>query len=354
MRKKTSPKKAHRVADIKTDELRHPSHDQGKMKNVEDTGGDMEKLTSLPPPEEITVPKSDNLEKATATPPQPEMATTPQEQTVTTAATTEENSTGKPEPAPETSLSGSGHITDNPLQSNNSDELKEPPIVIVPPDEGSATTSTKPDTSAPHTDGGKSDTGKEKQAVDVPPPAGMMDDGKQPQSSNLADRQAYFLTDKIPIERKNNLFLMGVLVAGAAILSFIGVYALFSSKAANKSESSSAPAAPTVASSEVSVQNTPTPAIDRKSWVFEVLNGSGQSGMAAKAAGKLTSMGYSVSKTGNADKNNYPQSIIFVSKEKADKVQAILEDIKDQIPIASVAGTITEKGVDVRLIIGKE
>lgn len=104
-------------------------------------------------------------------------------------------------------------------------------------------------------------------------------------------------------------------------------------------------------------QPSPSPLeqkLNRAEWSFEVLNGSGVSGLAKKVADQLIELGYQVIKTGNADKQNYEKSQIFVKDSLKDKVDLVIADIKDIVKIASVAGAIEDSTASARIIIGKD
>lgn len=114
-------------------------------------------------------------------------------------------------------------------------------------------------------------------------------------------------------------------------------------------------AKPTPASTPVAVQPTPTPnPLVRPEWSFEVLNGSGESGLAKIIAGKIQGLGYQVVKTGNADNSNYSQTQILVRQGLQDKIDVVIADLKDVIKIASIAGQLQEGTASARIIIGKD
>ncbi len=101
----------------------------------------------------------------------------------------------------------------------------------------------------------------------------------------------------------------------------------------------------------------PTPGLNplvRSEWSFEVLNGSGVTGAAKKVADKLKEMGYQVVKVGNAEKDDYNSSQIFISSTFKDKVDLLVADIKDAIKIASIAGELKDSSASARIIIGKD
>lgn len=99
---------------------------------------------------------------------------------------------------------------------------------------------------------------------------------------------------------------------------------------------------------------SPKPALIRSDWSFEVLNGSGITGLAKKVADQINSLGYQVVKTGNADKNDYPNTQIMVREELADKLDLIIADLKDIVKIASSGGQLKDSTSSARLILGKD
>lgn len=98
---------------------------------------------------------------------------------------------------------------------------------------------------------------------------------------------------------------------------------------------------------------TPNPLV-RSDWSLEILNGSGESGLAKKVAVKVQALGYQVVKTGNADKDNYTKTEILVKKDLLDKVDLVIADLKDTVRIASVAGQLQEGTASARIILGKD
>ncbi len=102
-------------------------------------------------------------------------------------------------------------------------------------------------------------------------------------------------------------------------------------------------------------QPTPTPQLlIRSDWSFEVLNGSGVTGLAKKIADQIKNLGYSVIKTGNADKQNYAQTQILLKSDFKDKADLVISDIKDIIKVASYAGELKDSTASARIIIGKD
>lgn len=94
--------------------------------------------------------------------------------------------------------------------------------------------------------------------------------------------------------------------------------------------------------------------LERSEWSFEVLNGSGSTGLAKKIADRIKDLGYQVVKTGNADKSNYPITQILVKKDLAEKLDLVIADLTDTIKIASYAGELNDSTASARIILGKD
>lgn len=92
---------------------------------------------------------------------------------------------------------------------------------------------------------------------------------------------------------------------------------------------------------------------DRSEWTLEVLNGSGVAGTAGKMAKKLEALGYTISKIGNAARQNYTSSEIFISPEFSDQSEQIIADLENILESATVSGELTEGTASARLVIGR-
>lgn len=96
----------------------------------------------------------------------------------------------------------------------------------------------------------------------------------------------------------------------------------------------------------------PSPAINKSEWSFEILNGSGEAGLAKKIGDRIKALGYEVVKVGNADKSDYATTQIFVKNVLKDKVNLIVADLKDAVKIASYAGELKDSTASARIILG--
>jgi len=152
-----------------------------------------------------------------------------------------------------------------------------------------------------------------------------------------------------PQEKSNKkLYVLGGVVLILMILGVLGFIFLYIN---NLPESKSAVVP--VAQVTIKPSPSPIPTLVRSEWPFEVLNGSGTSGVAKKAADKLAALGYKVIITDNADKQNYKGNELFVSQEMSSKAGLLITDLKDSFTIASVSGILKDSTASARIIIGK-
>lgn len=156
----------------------------------------------------------------------------------------------------------------------------------------------------------------------------------------------YNFSYNAPKKKSNKVTIVLVSILLMIILA-IGVFFFRSSV--------SAPAATPTPTPVAYETPSPSPAsIVRSDWSFEVLNGSGTSGLAKKIALELQNLGYQVVKTGNADKQTYAETEILVKKDLLGKIDLVIADLKDAIKIASIAGELTEGTASARIILGKD
>lgn len=183
--------------------------------------------------------------------------------------------------------------------------------------------------------------------------------------SNLA---AYSKSSHSPrgISSKTRAFLyvfIFILLIGGAI--FAGNYFLSSRQEEEKSQAAlvtSEPtptATPTPQESVTPTENpTPTekvtPTVAAKLRI-EVLNGSGQQGMASKMASFLKSKGYSITATGNADAFDYTQSVIQIKKSKNQFTAQLKKDLSASYSVDPTVQTLAESSTaDAIVIVGAE
>jgi hypothetical protein len=92
--------------------------------------------------------------------------------------------------------------------------------------------------------------------------------------------------------------------------------------------------------------------LSRAEIIFEVLNGSGITGLAQKGADKLETLGYQIGKVGNA--SSVTENELYLSEDIMDKSSLILKDLKTDFNISSVSGELKEASSSARIILGEE
>jgi len=85
-----------------------------------------------------------------------------------------------------------------------------------------------------------------------------------------------------------------------------------------------------------------------------VQNGSGEKGVAAKAADTLRGLGYNVVSAGNADNYDYSDVTIQVKSSKSDFLSLLKKDLSTSYTIGSSTSDLTAtSSSDALVIIGK-
>ena len=90
-------------------------------------------------------------------------------------------------------------------------------------------------------------------------------------------------------------------------------------------------------------------------WVrIEVLNGTGEPGVAARARDLLQSQGWHVVSIGDADRNDYGRTLIINYGVPDDLVEQVGVDLELDSNLSSLAGLDVTTPVDVRIVIGQD
>jgi hypothetical protein len=90
-------------------------------------------------------------------------------------------------------------------------------------------------------------------------------------------------------------------------------------------------------------------------WVrIEILNGTGQPGVAAETRDVLQKEGYQVVSIGDADRSDYGRTIIINYGAPNDVVQRVSSDLKLDPNLAQLQGLNTAAPVDVRIVVGRD
>jgi outer membrane biosynthesis protein TonB len=97
-----------------------------------------------------------------------------------------------------------------------------------------------------------------------------------------------------------------------------------------------------------------TTKLDRSKLSVEIQNGSGQAGVAGKAADTLKNLGYSVGSTGNADNYDYQGVTISVKSSKSSYLPLLKSDLSSSYTVGSTSATLSNSSSsDAVVIVGK-
>lgn len=112
---------------------------------------------------------------------------------------------------------------------------------------------------------------------------------------------------------------------------------------------------PTLAPTAAPVAATPTEkAVDLKAYTITVLNGSGVVGKAAEVKTSLTTAGFKVGTTGNADKSDYTKTQIAAKKNvDKDYLTKLEAELKKSFDVAEPSTAPDSDTSDVTVTIGK-
>ena len=164
----------------------------------------------------------------------------------------------------------------------------------------------------------------------------------QPAESEHLEEMLEANADESTLERRNNvLFGFGIFVTIAVICCTVVVFFIYlRSPQITPSDSQKKPAI-------IEATVTPVPV----ALTLEVINGSGVSGAAAKAASELTAKGYAVVAVGNGQRAAV--SAIYVSPLLSDTVvNALIADTNTLFGIGSSSGALSNSTATARLVLG--
>jgi LCP family protein required for cell wall assembly len=96
-------------------------------------------------------------------------------------------------------------------------------------------------------------------------------------------------------------------------------------------------------------------AMDKNEWVrIEILNGTGEPGVAAHTRDLLQSQGYQVVSIGDADRSDYGRTLIINYGVPDDVVNQVGTDLELDPTLSSLQGLNTSSPVDVRIVVGRD
>lgn len=100
---------------------------------------------------------------------------------------------------------------------------------------------------------------------------------------------------------------------------------------------------------------TPTPVLLKSDLRISVLNGSGVRGAANSAADFLKTLGYNVTKTGNAARYDYPLTTIAIKESKRAYLEGLKTDLAAKYQVSADVSVLTEtEGFDAQVIVGQK
>lgn len=111
---------------------------------------------------------------------------------------------------------------------------------------------------------------------------------------------------------------------------------------------------PTVAIAVVPTVAPTEKPVDLHAYAISVLNGSGVAGKAAEVKTSLTTAGFKVSTTGNADKNDYTKTQITAKKTVDHAFVNKLQDELKKTFVVEVSTSASSDQADVTVILGKD
>lgn len=151
-----------------------------------------------------------------------------------------------------------------------------------------------------------------------------------------------------PNQEKSNkeLFIVGTIIGVLIIAASVWFYT-YLAKTNKDNQSKNVEVQETLASP------SPTNTFNRSEFYLEVLNGSGTAGAAKKAADDLSSLGYIILSTGNANTNDYEGIQVEVSEEMQEEANALIADLTKNFRGANLSGVLKDSTASARIIIGK-
>ncbi len=167
------------------------------------------------------------------------------------------------------------------------------------------------------------------------------------------DKDASLKVDEVGLEEEESenekrgkvLFILGTVVA-ILILGGVVTLAVFYFKAPKKEEKVEVQVSPTTMPTTV-----PTIALNKEEVSFEVLNGSGKSGEAARIKSEIEALGYKVDSIGNAGEKVEGMKL-YLSTRFVDQKDLLVTDLKREYSDLEYIGELEDSDVGARIIVG--
>jgi hypothetical protein len=197
----------------------------------------------------------------------------------------------------------------------------------------------------------------------VPPQSSVQTPSASPPPSNTNDISKYTIgrsgsgsssgnsgSQEVALEKKNaKLYVIGIIVAIIVLVATIVTLYLRAQQAIEDKEMEE-----TATIEEVVEEATPTPEatpIPREDIALDILNGSGTAGLAGTIAETFEELGYEILEIGNADDTEGNQLYVNPDIDK-DLLSLLLEDVLEELDIASVSGDLEDSSASAQIILG--
>jgi hypothetical protein len=162
--------------------------------------------------------------------------------------------------------------------------------------------------------------------------------------ASLKIEEATTQTENLPEQEKHGLLLF--VLGSIATLIIISGTVIFSVLYLRSSKTAVVPVSTAPTPTE-----TPTPVIPNSGISFEVLNGSGVSGAAAKAGKQLETLGFKINSLGNAP-DPREGITVYLAESLVPQKDSLMASIQKEFPTVAYAGVLTGSDSLARLVIG--
>ena len=157
-------------------------------------------------------------------------------------------------------------------------------------------------------------------------------------------------SQEVALEKKNaKLYVIGIIVAIIVLGATIVTLYLRAQQAIEDKDVEE-----TTTLEEVVEEATPTPEatpIPREDITLDILNGSGTAGLAGIIADTFEELGYEILEVGNADDTEGNE--LYVNPDiDQDLLSLLLEDVLEELDIASISGDLEDSSASARIILG--
>lgn len=102
----------------------------------------------------------------------------------------------------------------------------------------------------------------------------------------------------------------------------------------------------------MAISQTPQPILTKSSFIFEILNANGVSGLAGKTQPKIEALGYTVSSVGNANSRESGTKVLLKAN-LVDKKDLLIANLQNTFPGIVFGGEFDSDTATARIILGE-